>query len=154
MSLTEEIDRKLHEVMKAREQHAADTLRMLKSKITERRTSPGFKGEVTDSVVRDVAASYLKQLTRALAEFEKAGEHGRALAEKTKWEIDYLSVYLPKHLDEAATRALVEEAIRESGANNPAQTGRVIGLVMKAHKDEVDATLVRRLVEETLTAGA
>ena len=154
MGLLEEVDHKIHDAMKAHEQHALDTLRMLKSKITERRTSAGFKGEVTDAVVRDVAAAYVKQLQRALAEFEKAGEQGRALFERTKWEIEYLAGYLPKHIDEAATRALVEEAIRESGATNPGQAGRVIGLVMKGHKDEVDAALVRRIVEEILSKGA
>jgi uncharacterized protein len=154
MALFEEIDRKIHEAMKAHEQHALDTLRMLKSKLIEKRTSPGFKGDLTDGVVREVAASYVKQLQRALGEFEKAGEPGRDLAVRTKWEIEYLSEYLPKHLDEASTREIVEEAIRESGATAPAQSGRVIGLIMKGHKDEVDATLVRKLVEEILAKGA
>ena len=154
MSLVEEIDRKIHEAMKAHEQHALDTLRMLKSKITERRTSAGFKGEVTDAVVRDVAAAYVKQLQRALAEFEKAGEQGRSLFERTKWEIEYLAGYLPKHIDEGATRTLVEEAIRESGATSPSQAGRVIGIVMKGHKEEVDAALVRKIAEEILSKGA
>ncbi len=154
MTLLEKIDAKLHEAMKGHDAKATDCLRMLKSKITERRTSPGFKGEVTDAVVQEVAASYVKQLVRALSEFEKAGEAGRDHIIKLQWEIQYLSEYLPKHLDEAATRAIVEEAIRQSGASDPSQSGRVIGMVMKSHKDEVDGALVRRLVEETLSKGA
>lgn len=154
MTLLEKIDAKLHEAMKAHDPQTTDCLRMLKSKITEKRTSAGFKGEVTDAVVQEVAAAYAKQLIRAMAEFEKAGEAGREHIQRLQWEIDYLSEYLPKHLDEAATRAIVEEAIRETGATSPAQSGRVIGMVMKGHNDEVDGALVRRLVEEILSKGA
>jgi len=127
---------------------------MLKSKLTEKRTSPGFKGELTDAVVREVTASYVKQLTRSIQEFGKGGEAGRGHIEKIKWEIDQLSVYLPKHLDEAATRKIVEEAIAQSGITDPSGSGRVIGIVMKSHKDEVDPALVRRLAEEILSKGA
>jgi uncharacterized protein len=154
MSLLEEIDHKLHEAMKAHDQRAAECLRMLKSKIIEKRTSAGFKGEVTDAVVRDVAATYVKSLSRAIGEFEKAGEAGADHIEKLKWEIAYLSAYQPTHLDEAATRAIVEATLKESGITDPAQSGRAIGMVMKSHKDEVDAALVRRLIEEILSKGA
>ena len=154
MSLLEEIDQKLHEAMKAHDQRAADCLRMLKSKVTEKRTSAAFKGEVTDAVVREVAAAYVKQLTRAIAEFEKGGDAGVAHVEKLKWEIGYLSSYQPKYLDEAATRAIVEAALKEGEITDPAQAGRAIGMVRKGHKDEVDATLVRRLIEEILSKGA
>ena len=154
MSLYELLEQKLHEAIKAHDLRSADCLRMLKSKLIEKRTSPGFKGELTDSVVREVAATYVKQLSRSIGEFEKAGEAGVDHIEKIKWEVDYLSGYQPKHLDEAATRKIVEEAIAQSGVTDPAQSGRAIGVVMKSHKDEVDATLVRRLIEEILSKGA
>ena len=154
MSLLEDLDRKLHEAMKAHDARVSDSLRMLKSKITEKRTSSGFKGEVTDAVVHEVAAAYVKSLVKAIGEFEKGGEAAAGHIEKLKWEIDYLSEYLPKYLDEAATRAIVEEAVAQSGATSPAAAGKVIGIVMKGHKDEVDGALVRRLVEEILAKGA
>lgn len=153
MSLMEEIESKLREAIKARDSRSADCLRMLKSKMIEKRTSKGFKGELTDTIVREVAASYVKQLTKSIEEFEKAGDAGKDLLEKTKWEVDFLSEYLPKHLDEAATLALVEEALETSGVTDPAQAGRVIGIIMKDHKGEVDPALVRKLIEEKLSAS-
>jgi hypothetical protein len=154
MSLLEEIDQKLHEAMKSHDARAADCLRMLKSKVIEKRTSAGFKGEVTDAVVREVAAAYVKQLSRAIQEFQKGGEAGAAHVAKLTWEIQYLAPYQPKYLDETATRALVETVLKEGGITDPAQSGRAIGMVMKGHKDEVDAALVRRLIEEILSKGA
>jgi uncharacterized protein YqeY len=154
MGLVEELENRLHAAIKARDLRSADCLRMLKSKLIEKRTSPGFKGELTDGIVREVAATYVKQLQRSVQEFEKAGDAGRDHIEKICWEVAHLEGFLPKHLDETATRALVVEAIRESGIKDPAQVGRVIGVVMKGHKDEVDATLVKRLAEEILASGA
>jgi uncharacterized protein len=154
MSLYESLEQKLHEAIKARDLRSADCLRMLKAKLIEKRTSPGFKGELTDAIVRDVAATYVKQLSRSIQEFEKAGDAGREHIEKIKWEVDFLSGYLPKHLDEGTTRKIVEEAIAQSGVTDPAQSGRVIGVVMKSHKDEVDPVLVRKLIEEILSKGA
>ena len=153
MSLMEEIESKLHAAIKARDSKATGCLRMLKSKMIEKRTSPGFKGELNDTIVREVAATYVKQLAKSIKEFEKAGDAGRALLEQTQWEVDFLSEYLPKHLDETATLALVEEAIAESGIVDPAQSGRLIGIVMKDHKGEVDPQLVRKLIEEKLSAS-
>lgn len=154
MLLIQQLENRLHAAIKARDLRSADCFRMLKSKITEKRTSPGFEGELTDTVVREVAATYVKQLTRAMQEFEKGGEAGREHIEKLRWEVAQLQDFLPKHLDEAATRAIVVEAIRQSGITNPAQAGRVVGVVMKSHKDDVDAALVKRLAEEILASGA
>ena len=151
MSLMEEIEAKLRAAIKARDAKAASCLRMLKSRIIEKRTSASFKGELTDQVIQDVATTYVKQLTKSIGEFEKGGESAREMITQTKWEIDYLSEFLPKHLDEAATQAIVEGALEESGITDPAQAGRVIGIVMKDHKGEVDAVLVRRLIEEKLS---
>lgn len=153
MSLMDDLEKQLHETIKARDLRSADCLRMLKSKLIEKRTSPGFKGELTDGIVREVAATYVKQLTRSIEEFEKAGDAGKEHIEKVRWEIAYLQPWLPKYLDEAATRALVADAIAQSGIKDPAQAGRVIGVVMKGHKDEVDAALVKKLAEEILRQG-
>ena len=154
MSLYESLEQKLHEAIKARDLRSADCFRMLKAKLIEKRTSPGFKGELTDAIVREVAATYVKQLSRSIQEFEKAGDAGREHIEKIKWEVEFFSDYLPKHLDEGATRKIVEEAIAQSGVTDPGQSGRIIGVVMKSHKDEVDPVLVRKLIEEILSKGA
>lgn len=154
MTLLELIDHRLHEAIKARDLRSADCLRMLKSKLIEKRTSAGFKGDLTDAIVREVAGTYVKQLGRSISEYEKGGEVGKEHIEKIRWEIEYLSEFAPKHLDEAATRAIVEKAVAESGIKDPAQSGRLIGIVMKSHKDEVDAALVRKIIEEILARSA
>jgi uncharacterized protein YqeY len=76
------------------------------------------------------------------------------MAEKLGWEVEYLSRWLPKKLDEESTAILVRSTIEELGvAGDPKASGRVIGQIMRTHKDEVDGGLVNRLVAETLSAG-
>ena len=66
------------------------------------------------------------------------------------FEIDYLSEFLPKKLDDDAVRELVRSAIRELGVENPKMSGKVMGHIMKSHRDEVDAAVVKRIVGEEL----
>jgi len=150
MPLVDDIDRLLREAMLRKDLRTADVLRMLKTRITERRTSPGFTGEVDDAVAQDVVATYVKQLRKSVADYERAGERGADALSSLRFEIDYCGRFLPQKLGEAETRALVETAIGELGASRPNDAGRVVGQVMKGHRDQVEAGLVKKLAEEIL----
>jgi uncharacterized protein YqeY len=66
--------------------------------------------------------------------------------------VGYLSRWLPAKLDQESTEALVRETIAELGvAGDPKAAGRVIGQIMKTHKDDVDGGLVNRLVAAALS---
>jgi uncharacterized protein YqeY len=65
--------------------------------------------------------------------------------------VEYLDEFLPKKLDEATTRALVQRIVTETGATTTRDLGRIMGAVMKSHRDEVDAGLVRSIAESLLT---
>lgn len=151
--LTADIDGLLREAMRAKNERTVNCLRMLKTKLTEKRTSVGFQGELTDAVVQEVAAAYVKQLEKALVEFAAAGERGAAMREELTFEIEYLRRFLPKRLDADKTHALVRSAIAQVGATEPREAGKVVGQVMKTHKAEVDAATVKRIAEELLGAG-
>lgn len=154
MTIKEEFKAELIDAMKAKDPRRRDVIRMIETEVTMARSAPGFSGEVDDDLYRKVISSYAKKMEKAKAEFEEAGERGRDMADKLAWEVEYLDRWLPKKLDEAATRELVKAAIDELGvAGDPKASGRVIGLVMKGHKDQVDGGLVNRLVVEELAAG-
>ncbi|VAW06876.1 hypothetical protein MNBD_ACTINO01-155, partial [hydrothermal vent metagenome] len=63
----------------------------------------------------------------------------------------YLERYLPKTLDEGATRELIDRTIAELGADADTPAGKVIGAVMRSGED-LDGALVNRLVREALEA--
>ena len=154
MTIKEELSAELIDAMKARDARRRDVIRMVETEVTLARSAPGFQGEIDDNLYRKVIASYAKKMDKAKAEFEEAGERGAAMAEKLGWEVEYLSRWFPKKLDEESTAILVRSTIEELGvAGDPKASGRVIGQIMRTHKDEVDGGLVNRLVAETLSAG-
>jgi uncharacterized protein YqeY len=56
----------------------------------------------------------------------------------------------PQPIGEAALRALVADAIRETGATSGREAGRVVGVVMRRVRGQADGKTVERLVREAL----
>lgn len=150
MSLEQTLNDTLTQAIRDKDARTADIVRMIKSKVGERRTARGFSGQVDDALVLDVIGAYRKSLQKALPEYEKAGERGRAQAEALRHEIQYLERWLPKGLDDAALRALVAERIKTLGVTDAKQVGRLVGDIMKTHKGQVEAGDVKRVAEELL----
>jgi hypothetical protein len=154
MGLEQQLTDLLTRAIKDKDGRTADVVRMLKTRLQERRTAKGFSGTVDDALVRDVIAGYRKQLLKALGEYEALGERGAAQAERLRFDIAFCEGLLPRGLDEPAVRALVQERVRALGISDPRQIGRLVGDVMKTHKGQVDAAQVKRIAEELLEPAA
>ena len=151
MSLEQQLAETLTRAIREKDQRTADVVRMLKTKVTERRTAKGFAGAVDDAVVLDVIGAYRKQLQKAVAEYEKAGgERAAAQIAQLRFEIEFCERYLPRGMGESALRTLVKERMGALGISDVKQTGRLVGDVMKTHKGQVDAADVKRVAEELL----
>src|SRR6266446_781573 len=150
MGLERELDERLHQAIKARDTRTADVVRMLKTRLQERRTAKGFAGEIDDALVLDVIGAYRKQLQKAIAEYERLGERGAEQAARLRFEQEFCEGYLPKGMDEAAVRALVKERVASLGIADAKQVGRLIGDIMKTHKGQVEAADIKRIAEELL----
>jgi uncharacterized protein YqeY len=140
----------LTQAIKERDSRTANVVRMIKTRLTERRTAKGFSGTVDDALVVDVIGAYRKQLQKALVEFEQAGERGAAQIEQLRFEIGFCDRYLPKRMDDEALRTLVHERLTALGITDAKQIGRLMGEIMKSHKGQVEAADVKRIAEELL----
>ena len=150
MALEQQLNELLTQAIRAKDSRASDVLRMLKTRLTERRTAKGFAGEVDDAVVTDVIGAYRKQLQKALAEYEKLGDRGAAQVTQLRFEIAFCERFLPKGLDEGALRTLVQGRLKALAITDAKQVGRLVGDVMKTHKGQVEAGDVKRIAEELL----
>lgn len=151
MSLEQTLNDSLKKAMVAKDQKTLDVVRMLKTKIMERRTAKGFSGTVDDALVLDVIASYRKAMMKGLEEFTKAGITTGEQVDQMKYEIEYCATFLPKGMDEAALTALVKERIATLGITDAKQTGKLVGDIMKTHKGQVEAGDVKKLAEKLLS---
>jgi len=150
VTLEEELNATLAQAIRSQDLRTANVVRILKTRIAERRTAKGFTGRVDDALVRDVIAAYRRQLQKALAEYEGAGERARERVEELRFELAFCERYLPTRLDEAALRALVRERLTALGVTDVRQVGRLVGDVLRTHRDQVEAAEVRRVAEELL----
>jgi uncharacterized protein len=150
MTLEEQLNDTLKQAMREKDQPTADVVRMIKTKVMERRTAKGFSGTVDDALVLDVIGAYRKQLQKAVEEFDKLGEKGAEQAAQLRVEIAFCERFLPKGLDDAALKALVGERIKALGITDVKQAGKLIGDIMKTHKGQVEANDIKRVAEALL----
>ena len=154
MSIKEELADELRDAMRAKDGPKRDVIRQVETEIAVARSQPGFTGEVDDDLYRQVIGSYVKKMEKTRQEYLELGERGEAMAAKLGFEVEYLSRWLPKKLDEEATRRLVRGMIEELGVTSDEKAaGRVTGQLMKQHGKDLDGSLVSRVVREELAAG-
>src|SRR5437016_14122954 len=118
-TLEAQLRERLTAAIKARDLKTANLVRMINTKIMERRTAKGFTGTVDDALVLDVISAYKKQMEKAKQEFASAGDRAKDQIAEIDFEIQWCSQFLPKQLDEAELRAAVEKAVAELPQKDP-----------------------------------
>ncbi|MBW2733287.1 MAG: GatB/YqeY domain-containing protein [Deltaproteobacteria bacterium] len=150
MGIRDELRAELKDAMRQKDERRRNALRQVETEVSMVKASPGFSGEVDDALYLQIVQAYAKKMSKALKEYEGTGERGQDLADVLRFEVEYFSRWLPKKLDETATRDLVQKVIADLGISGAKNVGRVMGQIMKDHKDEVDGGLVNRLAREFL----
>ena len=150
MSIEQELQDELKDAMRNKDQARLAVVRGVKADMGKKLSEPGAVGEADDVMWVEVIAAFVKRNLKSKAEYDGLGERGAEMAAKLAWESDYLGRWLPTKLDEAATQAIVAAAISSVGASGPGDAGKVMGFIMKDHKDDVDGGLVNQLVRDAL----
>jgi uncharacterized protein len=154
MPIEQDLRKLLTDSMKAKDLRTANAVRMINTKIMERRTAKGFSGQVDDALVLEIIGAYRKSLMKAREEFLAVGERGKEQADELAWEMAFCDQFLPKGLTPDELRAAVRAAITTLGASDPnmgpKMAGRVVGEVMKANKGKVEPGEVKKVADEEL----
>lgn len=152
MALGQRIEDDLKKALKSGDKRRLSCLRMVKSKLQEKqvelRAKKGADAQLTDEDVQAVVSAYAKQRRDSIDSYEKGGRDDLAAAERAELEI--LKAYLPQQMSEEEVAAIVDEAVKESGALKPKDMGAVMKLVMPKVKGRADGKLVNRLVQSRL----
>ena len=147
MSIVQDVSRQMKDAMKARDKIRVTALRNMRSVLLnemKKDNSTDLPDEVSVGLFRRLE----KQRGESIEAFEQAGRREQAEAERA--ELAVIREFLPQLADETATRKIVEAAIEQSGASSKADLGKVMGVVMKAHKGQVDGNLARTVASELL----
>ncbi len=157
-TLEAQLREQLTAAMKARDSKTANTIKMINTKIMERRTAPApagsdpetFKRVVDDAMVLDVISVYKKSMEKARPDYIKAGDRGKELLAEADFEIEWCKKWLPQEASEAELREAVAKAVAELPAKDPKMAGKIIGTIKKQFGDRADAQLVKKLADELL----
>jgi uncharacterized protein YqeY len=138
--------------IKAKDLKTANLIRMINTKIMERRTAKNFSGTIDDALVLDVIGTYKKQMEKARQEFVAAGERGKDQIADIDFEIAWCAKWLPQGMSEAELREAVVKAVADLPQKDPKMAGRVIGAIKKQFGDRADAQLTKKLADELLSS--
>ena len=151
-NLEAQLREQLTAAIKARDLRTANLIRMINTKVMERRTAKGFTGTVDDALILDVIGAYKKSMEKARGDYASAGERGKEQLAEIDFEIAWCSKLLPQPLGEAELREVVAKAVGELPSKDPKLAGRVVGAIKKQLGDRADAQLIKKIADELLAA--
>ncbi|CAM9491983.1 unnamed protein product, partial [Chrysoparadoxa australica] len=155
MGIYDEIVGGVKEAMKAKQSAKLQALRGIKAAfLTEIKKTPTddptAAPTLSDEDCQRVLTKLGKMRRESIEMFEKGGR--MELVAQEQLELDIIEAYLPKLADEETVTQWAKEAIAASGATGPSEMGKAMGLLMKAHKSDMDGKMVPALFYALLTS--
>ena len=150
MSLEQNIMTELKAAMLAKNEAALRGLRAIKSAILLAKTADGKVGEITEDDEIKLLQKLAKQRKDSLEVF--VAQNREDLALKEREELAIIEKFLPTQLDENEIRESVKSIIASTGANSPADMGKVMGVATKQLAGKADGKLISSIVKELLAS--
>ena len=150
MSLEQQIMTEMKEAMKAKSEGVLRALRAIKAEIIKAKTEPGAAGEIDEATEQKFLQKMMKQRRDSLDIFEKQGRED--LAVKEREEMAVIEKFLPKQMDEAELKEIIQKIIAEIGASTPADMGKVMGVASKQLAGKADGKTISSIVKELLAS--
>lgn len=147
MSLKDRITEDMKSAMKAKETARLGAIRLLLAAIKQKEVDERI--QLDDAQVIAVIEKMLKQRKDSIAQYEAAKRQD--LADAEKFEAEVLSAYMPQAMSADEVAAIVAQAVAESGAQAPADMGKVMALVKPRIAGRADMGEVSRLVKAKLS---
>jgi uncharacterized protein YqeY len=149
--LREELTQALKEAMKARDQRAVSTVRMILAGLKDRDIEARGKGNAQGIAEGEIAEMLQKMIRQREESREIYAKAGRAeLAQQEGEEIAVINRYLPKQIEEAEMGGIVEAAIAETGAAGVKDMGKVMALLKERYSGRIALAKAGALVKQKL----
>ena len=149
--LRDDINKALTEAMKARNERAVSTLRMVNStlKNADIEARGAAKPPLGDAEALSVLQKMIKQRQESVELYKKGNRAD--LVKQEEEEIAIISGYLPKQMSEAELAAAVDAAIKATGAAGMKDMGKVIGALRGQYAGQMDMAKASAMVKATLS---
>lgn len=149
--LRDKLNNAMKEAMRAREQAALGTIRLILAKLKDvdiaARTETSREG-VADDKILSMMQGMIKQRNESIVLYEKGNRAD--LADKEKAEITVIERFLPQQMDETAVEAAVREAVAAAGATTVKDMGGVMAALKAKYAGQMDFAKASAAVKKAL----
>jgi uncharacterized protein YqeY len=150
MSLKERLAEDVKAAMRSGDSLRRDTLRLVQNALKYAEIEKGGPLEASEEI--EALRRQAKQRRESIEAFELGGR--QAQADQEAAELAILEEYLPTLLGREEVEALARDAIEATGAQGPAEKGKVMGRLMPQLRGKADGTLVNAVVADLLESRA
>jgi|SRR3990167_3874839 uncharacterized protein YqeY len=153
MMLRDKLNDAMKEAMRARDQAALGTIRLILAKLKDvdiaARTEASREG-VADDKILSMMQGMIKQRNESIVLYEKGNRAD--LVDKEKAEIAVIERFLPKQMDEAGIEAAVREAVTAAGATTVKDMGGVMAALKAKYAGQMDFAKASAAVKKALSS--
>ena len=149
MTLKAQIIEDMKTAMKAGDKERLKVVRLILAAIKQIEVDQ--RTELDDAAVLGVLDKMVKQRHDSVSQFKEGGRQD--LVDIELAEINVLDTYLPEQLSEAELNEIIEQAIKDSGAESIRDMGKVMGQVKAKAAGRADMGAVGAKVKERLGAA-
>jgi uncharacterized protein YqeY len=146
MPLKEQLTDDLKDAMRQKDALRRSTIRFLLSAIHNDEIAR--QTDLDEAGVIQVLTKQAQQRRDSIESFR--GADRQDLVDKEQSELDIIAAYLPEQMSEDEVKALVQQALADSGATGPQDMGKVMKELMPKTRGKADGKMVSSLVNEAL----
>lgn len=133
--------------MRAKDSARLGAIRLLQAAIKQREVDERI--ELNDADVLAAIEKMLKQRRDSISAYESANRHD--LADVEKFEVSVLQTYLPQQLTESELSALLEQAVKDTGADGIKDMSKVMAVIKPQVVGRADMGKLSGLIKARLS---
>jgi uncharacterized protein YqeY len=149
MSLRERLQEDMKTAMRAGQKERLGTIRLILAAVKQREVDERIT--LDDSQVIAALEKMGKQRRESIAQFESGGRSD--LVAKETAELAIITAYLPTQLSDAELEALIQAAIKQTGAATVKDMGRVMSVIKSQAQGRADMAAVGARIKARLPAS-
>jgi uncharacterized protein len=142
----------LKAAMRARDEHAVSTMRLVLAALKDRGTGERGKGNaagLSEEQILGLLQSMIKQRHESIRLYEQGGRHD--LAQREADEIAIIGQFLPRQMDEQGMRDAVAAIVSELGAKTLRDMGRVMAVLKERYAGQMNMTKAAVIAKHRLS---
>jgi uncharacterized protein YqeY len=149
--LRETFKESLKDAMKARNERAVATLRLIQAALKDRDIAARGRGKpdgIDEAEILAMLQTMIKQRRESIVHFEQGGR--LELAQQEQEEIAIIEGFLPRQMSEAESGQAIRDVIAEIGAASIKDMGRTMAVLRERYAGRMDFTKASAAVKQAL----